>query len=93
MFSSDGERASLRAATNDKIEYQLISHDVSRKRGDAVSDRSHFAEQRERQKCHEEWLRAEIEKGLASAGTEPLIDHADALRQIHEAIAAAIYPR
>lgn len=50
---------------------------------------NHFAEQQEKQKLYDEWFTAEVEKGLASARTEPLIDHTDALRRINEAISKA----
>ena len=44
----------------------------------------HFTEQQERQRLYDEWFIAEVKRGLHSLETEPLHDHEDVMREIHE---------
>ena len=47
----------------------------------------HFAEQQKQQDLYDEWFMAEVAKGIKSAREEPLIEHEDAVKQIHSIIA------
>ena len=44
----------------------------------------HFTEQQEKQRLYDEWFIAEVKRGLYSLETEPLHDHEDVMREIHE---------
>jgi hypothetical protein len=46
----------------------------------------HFEEQQEKQKLYNEWFMAEVAKSVRSAREEPLIEHEDAVEQIHAII-------
>jgi hypothetical protein len=49
----------------------------------------YFTEQQEKQRLYDEWFMAEVEKGIKSAREEPLIEHEEAVNQIHAIIANA----
>jgi len=44
----------------------------------------HFAEQQEQRRTYDEWFIAEVKRGLHSLETEPLHDHEDVMREVHE---------
>ena len=44
----------------------------------------HFTEQQEKQRLYDEWFIAEVKRGLHSLETEPLYDHEDVMREVHE---------
>ena len=44
----------------------------------------HFEEQQEKQRLYDEWFIAEVKRGLHSLETEPLHDHEDVMREVHE---------
>ena len=44
----------------------------------------HFAEQQEKRQLYDEWFIAEVKRGLRSLDTEPLHDHEDVMREVHE---------
>lgn len=48
----------------------------------------HFAEQQEKQRLYDEWFIAEVKRGLHSLETEPLHDHEDVMREVHELLEA-----
>jgi metal-responsive CopG/Arc/MetJ family transcriptional regulator len=48
----------------------------------------YFTERQERQKLYDEWFIAEVNRGLHSLKTEPLHDHEDVMREVHELLEA-----
>ena len=46
----------------------------------------HFEEQQTKRRLYDTWLMAEIERSIKSADEEPLVEHEDALKQIHSII-------
>jgi len=46
--------------------------------------KKHFAEQQEQQQAYDKWFVTEVKRGLSSLETEPLHDHEDVMREVHE---------
>jgi len=44
----------------------------------------YFTDRQEKQKLHDQWFIAEVKRGLHSLETEPLHDHEDVMREVHE---------
>ena len=44
----------------------------------------HFTERQEERRLYNEWFIAEVKRGLRSLETEPLHDHEDVMREVHE---------
>ncbi|MCL1875821.1 MAG: hypothetical protein FWF87_06140 [Synergistaceae bacterium] len=49
----------------------------------------YFVEKQEKQELYDVWFMAEVEKSIKSAGEQPLVDHEDVVKQVHNIITEA----